>query len=64
MELNETEKLAFNMLRSQPDEIQKIAKNGNIQLNDLHEYFYRLAFLLKASRKKSEAIDVEIRKEE
>lgn len=59
MELNEIEKVAFDMLRSQPEEIQKVAKNGSIHIDDLHTYFYRLAFLLRASRKKFDVIDVE-----
>ena len=61
MELSDVEKLALAMLQSQPNEIQKIAQNGNIQINDLHSYFIRLADQLVLSRKKrnNEIVDVE-----
>lgn len=60
MELNEVEKLALQMLQSQPNEIQKIAVNGNIQLNDLYNYFHKLSFMLEASKKKrnNDIVDV------
>lgn len=52
MELNEIEKLALAFLQSQPNEIQKIAQNGNIQLNDLYDYFHRFALKMELSKRK------------
>lgn len=59
MELNDIEKLAFSFLQSQPNEIQKIAVNGNIQLTDLYDYFHRFSLKLELSRNKrnNEIID-------
>jgi hypothetical protein len=61
MDLDRAEQVALAMLQSQPTEVQKMAVNGNIQLNDLHAYFHRLSFLLDASWKKrhNEIVDVE-----
>lgn len=61
MELAPVEQLAFTFLRSQPEEIQKVAVNGNVEISALHNYFHRLAFMLELTEKKrkSEFVDVE-----
>lgn len=52
MELNDIEKLAFAFLQSQPEEIQKVAVGGNLQLNDLYNYFHRFAIKMDLSKRK------------
>jgi hypothetical protein len=61
MELAPVEQLAFAFLRSQPQEIQKIAVNGNVEISALHSYFHRLSFMLDAvdKKRKNEIVEVE-----
>lgn len=61
MELTREENIAFNMLRTNPEEIQKVAKNGNLDLRDLHSYFNKLSFSMDLNEriKKNDFIEVE-----
>jgi sulfur relay (sulfurtransferase) DsrF/TusC family protein len=64
LELNDIEKLAFAFLQSQPNEIQKVAVNGNIQLIDLYNYFNRFALRMELSKRKrdNEIVDADYKR--
>jgi hypothetical protein len=63
MELTGVEQMAFAMLQSQPQELQRIAPSGSLEIVDLHRYFHRVSHLLDMSERKrvNDFIDVEVR---
>ena len=64
MQLTQTEQLALDLLKSQPQILQRLAQPGsmNIEINDLHNFYHRLSFSLKCieDHRKKNYVDVEI----